>query len=812
MTEAVERLRRVLALERTKKCANAAVIGGLDAYLQRYLQENPLPGGHRFLEILRLLPPRGYTALHPVQRRRVIEELLAALEGVSSAAPPPRDTRQATRGTTSVSRVSSRASRPVARLDDPITLFKGISKVNTARLALLGVRTVRDLLFLFPFRYHDFATTRSISQLVVGEEQTVVADVWSASATTIGRRKASEAIVGDDTGTLRVLWWGQTYIARQLRNGLKVALSGRVTVYRGRRQMENPEWEPLGGEGIHTGRLVPVYPGTEGLPQRLVRRIAKEAMDALADQVPDPLPHHLRQRLGLPPMPQALRQIHFPDTWEGAEAARHRFAFQELLYIQLGVLKRRRLWLALGQAPSVTLSQHALDGFIASLPFQVTGAQQRAIQEVLADIARQEPMNRLLEGDVGSGKTVVATVALLAAVASGYQGVIMAPTELLAEQHYLTFASLLSGGRESLWTGVFTPPYLDRPLHLALLTGSLPLREKEAVQEAIACGETNIAVGTHALIQEGVTFPRLGLVVVDEQHRFGVLQRAALRQKADTPAHVLVMTATPIPRTLALTVYGDLDISVMDEMPPGRPTVKTHRLRPGQRQRAYDFLRQRVQAGRQAYIICPLVEESEAVAARAAVQEFQRLSQHIFPDLRLGLLHGRLSPGEKEAVMRAFRDGQLDILVSTSVVEVGIDVPNAIVMLVEGADRFGLSQLHQFRGRVRRSAHQAYCLLLSENPSQEAQERLRILETVDDGFQLAEEDLRLRGPGEFFGTRQSGLPDLRVAKLTDVALIEKARGEAARLLAEDPDLSRPEHRALAASVAQLWEGVTAEIS
>ncbi|MBI2912318.1 MAG: ATP-dependent DNA helicase RecG, partial [Chloroflexi bacterium] len=404
------------------------------------------------------------------------------------------------------------------------------------------------------------------------------------------------------------------------------------------------------------------------------------------------------------------------------------------------------------------------------------------------------------------------------------QGAIMAPTEILAEQHFRTFNLLLEPGSKGEGPGgpwfqaagpgyvALQPPYMQRPLRVALLTGSLKASEKAAAQGAIARGDVDIAIGTHALIQGEVEFERLGLAVVDEQHRFGVVQRAALREKSGGAAHVLVMTATPIPRTLALTVYGDLDLTVLDEMPPGRPPVKTYRLRPDQREQAYDFLRKKVAEGRQAYVICPLVEESEAVAAKAAVQEYEQLSKEVFPDLRLGLLHGRVTPAEKEATMRAFRDGELDVLVSTAVVEVGIDVPNATAMLVEGADRFGLAQLHQFRGRVRRSSEQAYCLLLSENPSPDVQERLRIMETVHDGFKLAEEDLRLRGPGEYFGTRQSGMPDLKVAKLTDVALIEKARAEATRLLADDPELAKPEHAGLRARVAELWGRISAEVS
>ena len=418
-------------------------------------------------------------------------------------------------------------------------------------------------------------------------------------------------------------------------------------------------------------------------------------------------------------------------------------------------------------------------------------------------------MSRLLQGDVGSGKTVVAAACLLAAKSAGCQGTMMAPTEILAEQHYQTLCRILSGREQAGPSVTLAVPYLAQPLHIALLTGSLPAPEKRAVREAVAEGEVDILVGTHAVVQEGVSFPRLGAAIVDEQHRFGVMQRAALRGKGRNP-HLLVMTATPIPRTLALTLYGDLDISVIDEMPPGRKPVETRWVAPEEREQAYEFVREQVRQGRQAFIICPLIEESETLATRAAVQEFERLGGEVFPELRLGLLHGRLGSQKKEHVMRDFRDGRLDILVSTAVVEVGVDIPNATVMMVEGAERFGLAQLHQLRGRVGRSDIQSYCLLLSDSASGEARERLQLVETNQDGFALAEADLRLRGPGEFFGTRQSGLPDLKVAQLSDVPIIELARAEAARLLDGDPDLTRPEHAVLAREVSRLWERVTAE--
>jgi len=423
-------------------------------------------------------------------------------------------------------------------------------------------------------------------------------------------------------------------------------------------------------------------------------------------------------------------------------------------------------------------------------------------------------MSRLLQGEVGSGKTVVATAALFVTVASGYQGAFMAPTEILAEQHFTNVCELLSrAGHQLIGEDNLRSFFglLPHPLTVALLIGDLSQTRKQEIQQRIMSGDIDIVIGTHALIQKEVKFHRLGLAVVDEQHRFGVAQRSALRQKGFNP-HVLVMTATPIPRTLALTLYGDLDLSVIDQLPPGRQVVKTRWLKPAQRDSAYAFLRRQVAEGRQAFIICPLVEESEAIEAKAAVAEYQRLSREVFPDLRLGLIHGRMPAAEKDEVMHRFRSGKLDILVSTPVVEVGIDVPNATVMLVESADRFGLSQLHQFRGRVGRGEEQSYCMLLSQTPSEIGRERLDLIEKIHDGFQLAEEDLRLRGPGEFFGTRQSGLPDLRLAKLSDVALLELARSEAIRLFEQAPGLEKPEHRLLAKELARVWQKGEAEWS
>ncbi|MCH7522743.1 MAG: DEAD/DEAH box helicase, partial [Chloroflexi bacterium] len=549
MTEALQSLHKVLALERSRKFADTAVIGGLDAYLQHFLSEQLIPPDHRFQRVLRSLPPDGYRALHPVQRRRVVEELELALKAplpAASARPaetrnsetvpdrrPPRGSRESVRPRSAV----------VGTMDSSVEVLKGVSRGYAGKLKKLGVEKVGDLLWLFPFRYSDFSHVRPIAKLIVGEEQTVLGDVWSSGAGMVGRRRASEVVIGDETGTLRVVWWGQTHVARQLREGMKIALSGKVTAFRGQLQMENPEWEPLEGESLHTRRLVPVYPGTEGLPQRLVRRLAREAVDAFADELEETLPEDVRGRLKVLPVRQAMRQMHIPESSQQAAAARRRFALEELLHIELGVVRRRLSWQAAGAAPKLALPQPVRDGFVRSLPFDLTAAQRRAVDEVLSDIGESVPMSRLLEGDVGSGKTVVAAVALLAAVASGYQGAIMAPTEVLAEQHYRTFCSLFSGGdEEGLWRDVFSPEYLEKPLRITLLRGSLKPSEKAAAQESIARGETDIAIGTQALAQSEVSFQRLGFVVVDEQHRFGVEQRAALRQEGVFP-HTPVMNA-----------------------------------------------------------------------------------------------------------------------------------------------------------------------------------------------------------------------------------------------------------------------------
>jgi ATP-dependent DNA helicase RecG len=700
-------------------------------------------------------------------------------------------------------------------LDASITTIKGISTSFAAKFAKLGVKTIRNLLYLFPSRHLDYSRMKTVSQLREGQEETIVANVWEAKITMPGGRRSTEVIVGDETGNVRAVWFSNPWLAKTLTPNMKIVLSGKVKLFNGRFVFESPEWEPLEeGELIHTGRLVPVYPLTEGLHQRQTRKMIKGIVDLWANRVPDFLPSDVKEHCQLISLPLAIAQAHYPDTVEMQDKARVRLAFDELFLLQLGVLSKKRDWQESQPGTPIKSNQKVLDSFLQSLPFKLTVAQQKVLQEILADIQKPVAMSRLLQGEVGSGKTVVATAALLTAVADGYQTALMAPTEILAEQHFATIHKLLSGTGQLQEQGDHLYTYsgiLPGPVTIALLIGATGAKTKREIHQLIVDGKIDIVIGTHAIIQKEVEFKKLGFIVVDEQHRFGVAQRSTLRQKGTNP-HVLAMTATPIPRTLALTIYGDLDLSVIDELPPGRQLIKTKWLRPNQTDSAYNFIRKQVAEGHQAFIICPLIEESETIQARAAVAEYDYLSQNIFPTLRVGLLHGRMAARDKEKVMQQFHNKELDVLVSTPVIEVGIDVPNATVMMVESADRFGLSQLHQFRGRVGRGPDQSYCILLSQNPSEVGRERLSVIETVHNGFRLAEEDLRLRGPGEFFGTRQSGLPDLRMAKLSDVALLELARKEAERLFAKDRRLKNPEHALLVKELARVWTNQIEELS
>jgi len=878
----IERARKVLQYEQRGNHQDRVVNGGLELFVVRWADEvsavckhaglDPKPI-YRFTEHL-----EGYRRQDPMQRAASLRAAIVILNELESngqgdnadsfspsrregaeesgrtattgqpqAGRPPTGRPQgsplqvtATKNSGSPNTMRFEAGMSAGHasltlLSADITAIPGVGPSVAAKLHSLGIRTVRDLLFYFPRQHRDYSKLEKIAHIPFGEVATTLGLIWEVETVRTSKGLARTiATISDETGKLRVSWFNQPYLQKQLH-----AAKGSYLVVTGVKQRFGNKVEfsvrshelPEQGDLLHTGRLVPTYPLTEGLHAKSLRRFTKWVVDRYAAMIPEFLPPSIRSAGKLLTLPEAVSQMHYPESEQALKAARLRLGFDELFLIQLGMQERRSRWqreapkgngfkidfhkilvdsegLAVDSGeeaeqeedrqhkmpPGTTLwSTIASDRpFEETLPYRFTEAQRRVIIEIFGDLAQSKPMCRLLQGDVGAGKTAVAAAALLMAALNGYQGAIMAPTELLAEQHAQSIGAMLE-------------PFGIRTV---LLTGSLRQRERTMGRSAIENGEAMVAIGTHALIQEDVHFARLGLVIVDEQHRFGVEQRDVLRQKGYHP-HMLVMTATPIPRTLALTVYGDLDVSVIDQMPPGRQKIISRWRSGARRDEANRLIAQQVAEGRQAFIICPLIEESESLAVKAATVEYERLSRDVFPNLRLGLLHGSMKAAEKDMTMRRFRDGELDILVATSVIEVGIDVPNATVMVIEDADRFGLSQLHQFRGRVGRGIHQSYCYVLSADASIRAQERLEVFQMTDDGFRLAEADLKLRGPGDFFGVRQSGVPELRIADLSDTHLVELSRTLAAKLWESDPYLRKPEHAALRERMHLFWQNFMA---
>ena len=810
----------ILKIEESHGFDNKAVVGGLDKFVDRWADEMAA----QVVNDGNFLLKESYASMPENLRAQWVAQWRDALGGEPDPNRTPRPVatprqKKSTAKKPSHNKKSTYKVPPAeVTVDAPVDRLKGVDTKLTARLKRLDIETIRDLLYLFPRRHEDFSNASKISNLSPDEECTVVATVWEAREVAKGPkggRRDTEAVLSDETGNLRVIWFGQRYLARTLKPGSQIAISGKASVFRGQLVFENPEHEILEttGSGVHTGRLVPVYPLTEGLTRRNMRRLTWQAVQNWLGGLEDALPGDIISRTKLMPLLDAVFQAHYPKGMETWELARRRLAFDELFTLQLAVLARRRMQHDNVKGIEVISSPGVIDGFYQTLPFPLTDAQARCIQEIESDFRRgSPPMSRLLQGEVGSGKTVVALSALLSVASAGYQGALMVPTEVLAEQHFLSISNLLSGLAMPVQEPHLVSVYLDhmdRPVTIGLLTGSSRAPVKRDLTRMAAEGTLDILIGTQALIQEGISLPKLALAVADEQHRFGVMQRSALQERGQETPHTLIMSATPIPRTLSLTLFGDLDISTIDEMPIGRQKVATKWLEPEQRDTAYGFIRKQVEEGRQAFVVCPLVDESEMIESKAATEEYQRLSEDVFPDLSLGLLHGRMPSKDKEKVMRQFRDGELDILVSTPVVEVGIDVANATVMMIDGADRFGLAQLHQFRGRVGRGEHKSYCILMSDSASEAAKERLSALAGIHDGFQLAEVDLKLRGPGDFFGTRQSGLPSLRMAHITDRELLEMARYEANRLIEEDPELKDPDHAAIAAQVARFVDQASA---
>lgn len=677
----------------------------------------------------------------------------------------------------------------MADLGTNVRYIKGIGEARAAALEKLGITTLGDLIAYFPRGYEDRAQVRPIRELTAGESVCVrgmVAADLTAYRISGGRTIAKTRVV-DDSGSLDLVFFNMEHRRDALHQGDVCVFFGKVEDNLRRKQMINPLFEPEGRQQV-TGRIMPIYPLTAGVTQGLMARAARQGLDACRELLPDVLPDEVRQAHKLCYVNYAYENIHFPASPEALEVARRRLVFEELFLLTCGLqlLRQRRRDVA-GPA----CRRMSMEPFYRRLPFALTGAQRRAIADAVGDMVSGKPMNRLCQGDVGSGKTMVAAACIWFAVENGWQTALMAPTEILARQHYQGLAPLLA--RFSI--------------RCALLTGSTRSRERREILAGLADGTIDLCIGTHALLTEDVQYQKLGLVVTDEQHRFGVNQRAALSQKAEDP-HMLVLSATPIPRTLALVIYGDLDVSVIDELPPGRQKVDTFALGESYRPRVQAFIRKLAAVGQQIFIVCPLVGEADQIPdERKAVTAYARqLQEQVFPDLRVAVLHGKMKPREKEKVMAAFAAGESDILVSTTVVEVGVDVPNATCMVVENADRFGLSQLHQLRGRVGRGKAKSYCILLSDSQNEETRARLKVMTQTNDGFRISQEDLRLRGPGDFFGQRQHGLPAMKIADLScDMRLLDEAQTAARQLMERDPELTDPAHRPLRRRIRQLFD-------
>ena len=676
-------------------------------------------------------------------------------------------------------------------LQTSVQYVKGVGPRLAERLANLDIHTVGDLLQHYPNRYEDRRDFTALSQVRDGDVACVSGQLIGVATKQTRRRrmKVTTAVIMDDSGKAEMVFFNQPWLQKILGRlqGREICLYGKAERVAGELSFRAPEWEELDADAdsLHARRIVPIHGATEGVTPRQLRRAVATALQGYVTLVTDPIPASIRDQHQLMLAGRALFQIHFPDSPELLEKARRRLVFDELFFLQLAMAERKRQTATVLPGIAFPFREGWLNELTDQLDFELTDAQERCIHDIQTDMAADHPMSRLLEGDVGSGKTVVAAAGILGAVRAGYQAAIMAPTEILAEQHYNVFRHILE------------------PLGLSVhrLVGSVRAKGKRLIKEAAADGSVDLIVGTHALIQDDVEFQNLGLIIIDEQHRFGVVQRLALIDKGaiDRAPDVLVMTATPIPRTLALTAYGDLDVSVIDEMPPGRKPIVTHWKGPHQRKSVYEGVRRLVEEGRQAYIVCPLVGESEKVLARAATELHDHLSNQVFSDLRVGLLHGQMAGHEKDEVMDTFREGDYDVLVTTVVIEVGVDVPNACCMVIEDAERFGLAQLHQLRGRVGRGEHQSFCVLLGDPKSPEGKQRLQVLERTNDGFEIAEEDLKLRGPGEIAGTQQSGMLKLRIASLIkDQEILHEAREAAFKLVEHDPGLQAPEHAELRA--------------
>lgn len=822
MLKSIEKLLRIVAIEANSGYANRTIIGGMEKYLPAWLEEafkDAVPG-ELLTQIERFF--HNYAGLDVAQRAAASRDLNRLLRGISNeeygqgtevaasvVEVPQQDAVEPVRQkhNQTAPQTAAPTSQPNIGLSAPLTILQGIGSVKSDLFKNLGVSRIEDLLYYFPRRYVDYSKLKTINRIEFGDELTVIATVQSLMTTSIPRKNQArvEVIVTDGTGFLRLVFFRSLkYIAsfeNHFRRGTQLAISGKVTMYLGRKQMNDPAFEQLDQTHLNTNRITPVYPLTAGLTQKDIRTAVNSAIQFYITRVQDYLPQQIRNETGLVDLGVALHQVHYPDTMELLGSARDRLAFDEIFLLQLGVQQQKSNWQA-NPAIKYAVSDDILTNILEHLPFALTNAQQNVIIDIRQDLDAGKPMNRLVQGDVGSGKTIIAAIASVIVNLNQGQTAFMAPTGILAEQHYETLNRVLVSEDDSL------------PLHpgeIRLLTGDTPAGVREEISAGLQDGTVKILIGTHALIEDPVKFKNLQLAVVDEQHRFGIAQRAALRQKGENP-HLLVLSATPIPRSLALTLFGDLDISIIDEMPIGRQPVETRIIHPFDRDGAYQMINEEIKKGHQAFIIYPLIDKGEDEEQKAAVDDHGYLQKEIFSHLNLGLLHGRLAAEEKERVMNDFRNRKYDILVSTTVIEVGVDIPNATVMLIEGANRFGLAQLHQLRGRVGRGDDQAYCLLVPENEDALENERLAVMTETTNGFVLAEKDLEQRGPGDFIGYRQSGFADLRMASLTDIHLIEKARHYAQELIKTDPMLEKPENQLINRKLSSMWSYSQSDIS
>ncbi len=669
-----------------------------------------------------------------------------------------------------------------------VQYVKGVGPKRAAKLRKLNIYTVEDLLYFFPREYDDRTNFIYISQCIEEQKASLKVQVcgYPSKARPRGNLSILKIPVKDISGRANLVWFNQDYVADKLAIGDIIYVNGKISRFGGEIQIVNPVFEK--GKGDKVGKIMPIYPLTESLTNNEMINIMTNAIKDYAVKIPETLPSYLREELNLIPICEAITNIHFPKSKEYYNEARRRLVFEELLTLQLGLflIKNRTK----GMDKGIKFSQTSrVNEFIKKLPFELTHAQKKVYKEIEEDMEKEEQMNRLVQGDVGSGKTIVAILAMFKAWESGYQSVMMAPTEILAAQHYESISNF----------------FLDYDINCELLVGSLPNKKKEQILKDLKNGDIDILVGTHAVIQESVEFNKLGLAITDEQHRFGVKQRAVLSQKGLNP-DVLVMTATPIPRTLALILYGDLDISIIDELPPGRKEIETYAVGLDMVDRINNFVKKQVLEGRQAYIVCPLIEESDTLDVKSAEELYLTLKDEVYKGFNVGLLHGRMKPQEKDDIMDKFKNKELDILISTTVIEVGVNVPNANIMVIYNAERFGLAQLHQLRGRVGRGEYQSYCILINGSNSKISRERMRILQRSTDGFYISEKDLELRGPGEFFGTRQHGIPDLKIANLfTDMGILKLAQKKASEILEEDSLLLDEKHSLLRQNIINMFK-------